>query len=141
MKREGDKYQFKEPFGREIRKKMIDSQKRTLHGPEKFLKLGQLKPTMLATVGHVATGVIQPEKKTVVKTEKKKEKPKKKKKSNKRKKSEKNTSDVEDKPVEKKAKSSKGESKNVQVKKISDISLEDFKNIGNHFPGNTRSFC
>ena len=63
MRRDSEKYQFKEPFGREIRKKMMESQKKVLQGPEKFLKLGQLKPTMLATVGHVATGVIQPEKK------------------------------------------------------------------------------
>ena len=136
MRRDNDKYQFKEPFGRDIRKKMMESQKKVLQGPEKFLKLGQLKPTMLATVGHVATGVFQPEKaKPAGKTEKKagKEKDKKgkkKKKSNKKSKAKPESSDEQ--PVEKKAK--KGDSQS-RPKQISDISLVDFDKIRNHFPG------
>ena len=146
MRRESDKYQFKEPFGREIRKKMIESQKKTFQGPEKNLKLGQLKPNQLATVGMVATGIIQPERKTQsVKTEKKsvkaEKKPKKAKKA-KRKKASKDSSDTEEikKPVEKKAK--KGEdleksnlSAKNSTKKISDISIQDFDEIRRHLPG------
>ena len=136
MRRDSDKYQFKEPFGRDIRKKMMESQKKVLQGPEKFLKLGQLKPTMLATVGHVATGVFQPEKqKPAGKTEKKSNKKEDKKKGQKKKKKSKKNSKPEsgdEQPVEKKAK--KGESKSRQ-KQISDISLVDFDKIRNHFPG------
>ena len=139
MRRDSDKYQFKEPFGREIRKKMMESQKKVLQGPEKYLKLGQLKPTMLATVGHVATGVFQPVKKQAGKQEKKqgKDKDKEKKKGKKKGKKEKKNSkskpeSADEQPVEKKAK--KGDSKS-QPKQISDISLVDFDKIRNHFPG------
>ena len=140
MKRENDKYQFKEPFGREIRRKMIESQKKACQGTDKFLKLGQLKPTVLATVGHMATGVIQPEKKPAQKAENKKSGEKKKPngkgkkgKGKKRKgKNEDAPSETEDKPVEKKAKK-QGES-NPKAKKISSISLEEFDKIRNQFP-------
>ena len=137
MRRDNDKYQFKEPFGRDIRKKMIESQKKVLQGPEKHLKLGQLKPTMLATVGHVATGVIQPEKKQQApKTDKKEAKEKKKKaKKQKRKKTDKKSESADEQPVEKKGKKEKGDSKMTKPKQISNISLEDFDNIRNHFPG------
>ena len=150
MRRESDKYQFKEPFGRDIRKKMIESQKKTLQGPEKFLKLGQLKPTQLATVGHVATGIYQPEKKSSVpaKSEKRAKdkehkKPKKAKKSRKRPRRDKVDSGAEDKttlPVEHK-KGKKGEAlvKVDSSKKISDISLAEFDNIRKKFPGNSYS--
>ena len=147
MRRDNDKYQFKEPFGRDIRKKMIESQRKALTGLERNLKLGQLKPTVMATVGHVASGLIQPERKPVPqpKAEKKpknrqnpKENKKKKgdgeKKGKKRKKT--SNSDV-DEPVEtKKANNKKGDSKpKTAQKSISDISLVDFDNIRDHFPG------
>ena len=142
MRRESDKYQFKEPFGREIRKKMIESQKKTFQGPEKFLKLGQLKPNQLATVGHVATGIYLPEKKSVpVKTDKKpksdSKKSKKPKKGKKKKRSRDKGSDAEDQkqPVEKKAnKGDNSQNKNSSTKKVSDISLKDFDNIRRHLP-------
>ena len=142
MRRESDKYHFKEPFGRDIRKKMIESQKKTMQGPEKFLKLGQLKPNQLATVGHVATGLIQPEKKTNLSTKvdkkPKERKPKKAKKAKRKKTKKSPDSDTETKePVDKKAK--KGETSvvsNGSRKKISNISLENFDNIRKHFPGN-----
>ena len=147
MRRESDKYQFKEPFGREIRKKMIESQKKTLQGPEKFLKLGQLKPTQLATVGHVATGVFQPERKSIVPAknekrvkEKEHKKHKKAKKSRKRPRREKAGSDDDNKtsqPVDsKKVKKGEGLKKVDSSKKISDISLAEFDNIRKKFPGN-----
>jgi len=143
MRRENDKYQLKEPFGREIRKKMIESQKKALSGVERNLKLGQLKPTLLATVGHVANGLIQPEKKPatpapkVEKKAKKKEQPAKKKKDNKRKKSKSksSTSDAETEAVETK-KPKKGDlSSQPKNKSISDITLADFDSIRKHFPG------
>ena len=145
MRRESDKYHFKEPFGREIRKKMIDSQKKAMQGPERFMKLGQLKPSHLATVGHVATGLMQVEKKQSLptKVEKKpKEKKGKKAKKQKRKKSKRNhDSDAESKePVEKKAK--KGDSKpnpKKPPKNISNISLAEFDEIRKHFPGKTKN--
>ena len=146
MRRESDKYHFKEPFGREIRKKMIDSQKKAMQGPERFMKLGQLKPTQLATVGHVATGIMQIEKKPSLSTkvDKKpmKEKKGKKTKKLKRKKGKRNAdSDAETKePVEKKAK--KGESNpkpKKQNKNISNISLAEFDEIRKHFPGKAKN--
>ena len=150
MRRESDKYQFKEPFGRDIRKKMIESQKRTLQGPEKFLKLGQLKPTQLATVGHVASGVFQPDKKPAVPAKSEKrvknkehKKSKKTKKSRKRPRHDKAGSEDEDKkssPVDKKGKKGETSSKNsVSSKKISDISLAEFDNIRKKFPGNPKT--
>jgi len=142
MRRENDKYQLKEPFGRDIRKKMIESQKKALTGVERNLKLGQLKPTLLATVGHVANGLIQPERKPVVATPKvekkaKKKEANKKKKDNKRKKSKSksSTSDAENEAVETK-KLKKGDLKSQpKQKSISDISLVDFDSIRKHFPG------
>ena len=142
MRRESDKYQFKEPFGRDIRKKMIDSQKKALQGPEKFLKLGQLKPTQLATVGHIATGVIQPEKKSSQnpkpKTQGKEKKSKKTKKTSKKRKRDKGSGDEEPKPqpVDKKGKKGDVSSKTpVSNKRISDISLAEFDAIRKKFPG------
>ena len=144
MRRNNDKYQFKEPFGRDIRKKMIESQKKALTGPERLFKLGQLKPTMLATVGHVANGLIQPEKKTPapVKSEKKqppkKEKEKKKnKKSQKRKRGDKKSSgsDVDEAVENKKAKKGDSSGTKSSKKSFTDISLVDFDNIRNQFPG------
>lgn len=142
MRRESDKYQFKEPFGREIRKKMIESQKKTFQGPEKFLKLGQLKPNQLATVGHVATGIYLPERpKTQVKVEKKakteKPKPKKAKKAKRKKKaSNSDTEESKPQPVEKKAKKGDDSEKTkTSNKKVSDISLQEFDNIRRHLPG------
>ena len=143
MRRENDKYQMKEPFGRDIRKKMIESQKKALSGVERNLKLGQLKPTLLATVSHVANGLIQPERKPVVaqpKTEKKvvkKKETNKKKKDNKRKKSKakSSTSDAENEAVEIK-KPKKGDlNSQPKQKSISDITLKDFDSIRKHFPG------
>ena len=139
MRRESDKYHFKEPFGRDIRKKMIESQKKAMHGPEKFLKLGQLKPTQLATVGHVATGIIQVERKPAAppKVEKKyqpkEKKPKKAKKAKRKKASRTKDSDTEAQPVEKKAK--KGIEPKKSNKKISNISLAEFDDIRKQFPG------
>ena len=150
MRRDNDKYQFKEPFGRDIRKKMIESQRKALTGPEKLMKLGQLKPTVLATVGHVANGIIQPEKKPAAqnpKTEKKvknnqgqKDGKKKKQKGEKRKKNPKKTSGSDvDEPVEpKKAKKGDSNSKTAQ-KSISDISLAEFDKIRDHFPGMSKT--
>ena len=140
MRRESDKYQFKEPFGREIRKKMIESQKKTFQGPEKFMKLGQLKPNQLATVGHVATGIYQPEKKPApVKIEKKAKMEKKSKKTKKVKKAKKQprSSDTEEpkQPVEKKAKKGDGLEKSSSNKKISNISLQEFDDIRRHLAG------
>ena len=142
MRRDNDKYQFKEPFGREIRKKMIDSQRKALTGPEKHLKLGQLKPTLLATVGHVANGIIQPEKKATVpaKTDKKapakKDKKKTKAQKQKRKKEKKSSGSDVDEPVEnKKAKKGDSTAPKSAKKSISDISLADFDNIRKQFPG------
>ena len=147
MRRDNDKYQFKEPFGREIRKKMIESQRKALTGLERNLKLGQLKPTVMATVGHVASGLIQPERKAAPppKAEKKTQKNRQNSKEQKKKKSEgekkgkkrkkTSTSDV-DEPVETKKANKKGDSKPKTGKKsISDISLTEFDNIRDHFPG------
>ena len=139
MRRENDKYQFKEPFGRDIRKKMIDSQKKALQGPEKFLKLGQLKPTHLATVGHIATGVIQPEKKQAPpkpKTQAKDKKPKKPKKPKKRKRDRgSGDEDTKPAPVEKKGKKGDASKPAISNKRISDISLAEFDAIRQKFPG------
>ena len=144
MRRESDKYHFKEPFGREIRKKMIDSQKKAMQGPERFMKLGQLKPTHLATVGHVATGIIQVDKKPsfstkVDKKPKEQKKGKKQKKQKRKKPGKTRDSDTEKEPVEKKAK--KGDSKpkpKKSNKNISNISLAEFDEIRKHFPGKSQ---
>ena len=150
MRRDNDKYQFREPFGRDIRKKMIESQKKALTGVERNLKLGQLKPTMLATVGHVANGIIQPEKKPPIpvkqekKVIKKTEKVPKKKKGTKRKKGAKKetNSDAEDVEVTKKSKKGDSKTTSKNFKSISDISLAEFDNIRNQFPGMTKiDFC
>ena len=143
MRRENDKYQFKEPFGREIRKKMIESQKKAFQGPEKFLKLGQLKPNQLATVGHVATGIYLPEKKSgqTSKSDKPKSKgesrkPKKAKKPKRKKTTRDKSPELEDskQPVEKKAKKGDDPKTTSSNKKVSDISLKDFDNIRRHLP-------
>ena len=52
-----DAFQLKEPFGRDVRRKMIDCQK-YLTGNDRHVKLGNLKPSKLELCGWYATGAV-----------------------------------------------------------------------------------
>ena len=52
-----DAFQLREPFGRDVRRKMIDCQK-YLTGNDRHVKLGNLKPSKLELCGWYATGAV-----------------------------------------------------------------------------------
>ena len=52
-----DAYQLREPFSRDVRRKMIDCQK-YLTGNDRHVKLGNLKPSKLELCGWYATGAV-----------------------------------------------------------------------------------
>ena len=52
-----DSYQLKEPFSRDLRRKLMDAQK-YLGGNEKYMKLGNLKPAKFELCGWYATGAV-----------------------------------------------------------------------------------
>jgi len=127
-------YQLKEPFSRDLRRKMIDCQK-YLTGNDRHVKLGNLKPSKLELCGWYATGAVpkpalttpfpsntekpktfQPPPTPVKKAEKRKNPSTKKEKKGKEKKTK---VDVE------KKKSGKGETKRLTTAKLQE--LEKFK--------------
>ena len=52
-----DSYQLREPFSRDLRRKMMDCQK-YLTGNDRHVKLGNLKPSKLELCGWYATGAV-----------------------------------------------------------------------------------
>ena len=134
-----DDFRLREPFSRDVRRKMIDCQK-YLTGNDRHVKLGNLKPSKLELCGWYATGAVpkpalttpfpsnteRPGKsfQTVTSSTKRPEKrkahpTKKEKKESKKEKKTKNTDKVE------KKKSGKGETKKLTTVKLEE--LEKFK--------------
>ena len=129
-----DAYQLKEPFSRDVRRKMIDCQK-YLTGNDRHVKLGNLKPSKLELCGWYATGAVpKPLSTTPSNTEKigktfqTPARPEKKPEKRKHSSSKKDKKSKDKKPkvdkVEKK-KSSKGEGKRLTTVKLEE--LEKFK--------------
>ena len=52
-----DCYQLKEPFSRDLRRKLMEAQK-YLGGNERYMKLGNLKPAKYELCGWYATGTV-----------------------------------------------------------------------------------